>query len=268
MSRVPASAALVLTMAVASGALAQETPRLNDNDLKQLIEEADHGRDRFEDALDGKFKHSIVRGARGEVSVDTYLDDLQENVKRLKERFSPKYAASIEALEVLRQGTDIDGYMKTQPDSMDGQSEWDRFAGRLSALAAAYGTTFPLPPGAAARRINDKETAAAAEEAAKQLDAFKKAVDRDQALPKPQREALKQNADDLADACKLVRARLNDRKPATAEARQMFDGVDGLSEAAMSAGASAATLQTLGPVRATMQKLHQAFGVAPAAPTR
>ena len=91
-----------------------------------------------------------------------------------RERYTSQYSASAEALTVLRQGTDIHGYMKAQPDTMKGASEWDRLAGSLGRLARAYGATFPLPPDAPVRRVNDKEAAAAADAAAKSADEFKK----------------------------------------------------------------------------------------------
>ena len=58
--------------------------RLTDKDVKQLLERIDDERDRFEDQLDGKLKRSIIRGPGGEVNVEKYLDDLQENVDKLK----------------------------------------------------------------------------------------------------------------------------------------------------------------------------------------
>jgi hypothetical protein len=236
-------------------------PRLSDSELKSLIENVHHARDRFEDALDGDFKHSVVRGSRGEVQVNQYLDDLQENVNRLKDRYNSGYSASAEARTVLQQGSDIARFMQTQPDSMKGRSEWDRMAGSLGTLAHAYATTFPLPPEAAVRRINDQEAAEAAKAAAKATDAFKRAVRDDTALAKEQRQALEHRAETLAGACKDVRSRLNDHKPATAEARQMFDAFQQVSDA--SSSASPATQSGFGAVRASMETLRQAFGVAP-----
>ena len=262
--RLTTGLALVLAVAglslAAPAAFAQDTPRLSDGDLKALIENLDHARDRFEDALDGEFKHSIARGPRGEVQVNQYLDDLQENVDRLKGRYNSGYAASAEVRTVLQQGTDIRRYMQGQPDSMKGKSEWDRLAGSLGTLAHAYATTFPLPPDASVRRINDREAAATADAARKAVDAFKKAAGNDPALPKQQRQVLKDRADALANACKDVRSRLDDHKPGTAEARQMFDAFEQVSQSASSA--SAATLSALGPVRASMETLRQAFGLA------
>jgi hypothetical protein len=255
-----ASLALVLVM-MAGSASAQDTPRLSDDELKGLIEDVDHSRDRFEDALDGGFKHSIVRGPRGEVQVKQYLDDLQENTGRLKDRYNSGYSASAEARTVLQQGSDIERYMSGQPDSMRGRSEWDRLARSLGTLAHAYATTFPLPPEASVRRINDKEAGAAAEAAVKAADQFKKSAGKDTTLPKDQRQSLKDRADAFARLSKDVRSRLNDHKPGTAEARQMFDAFGQLTSAA--AAASPSTQSALGPLRAAMETLRQAFGLTP-----
>jgi hypothetical protein len=254
---------VVVSLVLPWPAAAQETPRLNDKNLKQLIEDVDHARDRFEDALDGGFKGSIVRGPRGEVRVDKYLDDLQENFKRLKERYTSDYSASQEALTVLRQGGDVGEFMKAQPDSMKGQSEWDRLAVSLKTLAAAYATTFPVPPAGTARRINDREAASMAETAASQAQGFKNAVNKDKTIPKPQKDALKRQADELAKLCKTVKSRLSGGNPATAEARQMFDATARLGEAAAASGASPTTLAPLGSLRSSMLNLQQAYGMIP-----
>ena len=148
--------------------------RPSDKDVKQLLERVDNERDRFEDQLDGKLKRSILRGPGGEVNVVRYLDDLQENVDKLKDRFTPEYAASAEATTVLRQGADIQRFMATQAPDLDGMSEWNRLAATMGQLAAAYGTTFPIPEGQAARRLNDAEVKKAAAETAKGADRFKK----------------------------------------------------------------------------------------------
>ncbi len=148
--------------------------RLPDKDVKALLERINNERDRFEDQLDGKIKSSILRGASGEVHVERFLDDLQENVGRLKDRFKSDYAASAEATAVLRQGSDIQRFMSQQPPAFDGASEWTRLASSLGELAKVYATTFPLPEGVQARRFNDREVEKAASELAKSAEQFKK----------------------------------------------------------------------------------------------
>jgi hypothetical protein len=131
--------------------------RLTDKDLKSLIERIYQERDRFEDQLDGDIKHNVLRGASGEVKVDKFLDDFQENVTKLRDRVKPDYSAGAEAALVLRQASSIDQFMRTQPPGIDGASEWNRLADSLKLLAGAYGAGFPLSEGAAVRRLGDRE---------------------------------------------------------------------------------------------------------------
>jgi hypothetical protein len=248
---------------LAAPAAAQSGQRLADKDVKAIIEDVDHARDRFEDQLDGKIKDAILRGPRGEVSVKDYLDDLQENVKKLKERFSNTYSASSEAAVVLRQGSDIHNYIKAQPREIKGGSEWDRMALDLGRLAEAYGTTFPLPSGAAVRRINDHEVASAADAVAKQADRIKSAVGHDSAVPKPQREAVRHDLDTLKKQAGVVKSRAADSKPGSAEARQLLDTVDKLRGFFESTQLQPATTTEWNALRDPLEKLTQAYRLAP-----
>jgi hypothetical protein len=247
----------------AATASAQTAARPTDKDVKSLLEAVDHGRDRFEDQLDGKLKGSIVRGPAGEVNVGRFLDDLQENTGHLKERFTEEYAASAEVATVLRQASTIQRFMKEQPPGFKGASEWDHLASTLTRLAAAYGTTFPTDQNAAVRRINDAEAAAAANEIAKQANQFKNAVNREKALGKPAKDALKGDADIVKNSAKTLKSRLNDSKPSTAEARDLFGALRRLDDAAKGQGLSPATLTTMEALQGPLATLNQAFGVTP-----
>jgi hypothetical protein len=80
-----------------------------------------------------------------------------------------------------------------------GRSEWDRQAANLKRLADAYGTTFPVPEGAAVLRMNDKETAGIAAAIATAADHFKSDVDKVKTLPKPDVDAAKKDIDGRRD---------------------------------------------------------------------
>jgi hypothetical protein len=251
---------LGVTLAVSVGAAAQTPDRLTDKDVKALIDAVNDSRDRFEDQLDGKVKDSILRGPAGEVNVSRFLDDLQENVGRLKDRFKPDYAASTEAAAVLRQATSIHGFMKQQAPGFKGTSEWDHFAGNLTRLAVVYGTALPMPADAAVRRINDGEAAGAAGMIEKQAGQFKDAVDDEKTLAKPAKDGLKKAADVVRNNAKALKQRLGDARPSTAEARQLFESLTAMRAAAK--GLSPASMSALGGMQASLATLQQAFGVS------
>ena len=157
---------------------APPAPRLTDSQVKDLLQRVDDDRDRFEDELDGKLKHSVLRGPNGEVDVEKFLDDLQENVDKMKGRYENDYSAGSEVATVLRQGSAVQRFMASQAPNMKGASEWNRLAGSLNELAIVYGTTFPTPDTAAVRRIGDHEIADAASKMADAADQVPQAARR------------------------------------------------------------------------------------------
>lgn len=256
-----AAGAVLMSGLLAAPAAAADRP--TDKDVRQLLERIDSDRDRFEDQLDGKLKDSIVRGPGGEIKVDRYLHDLQENVDKLKDRFSTQYAASAEATTVLRQGSDIQRFMSTQPPNLDGASEWNRLAGSLGELAAAYGTSFPLPDGVLARRMNDDEVRKAAEDAADTADSFKKALDSslklDKSISVATREAVVKDADEFKKNAQKLASTIGEGKPSSGEAKALLQHA-----AAIRGGGHAlspATRTAWASVEEQLGKVAQAYGM-------
>ena len=241
-------------------AVAQSVPeRPSDKDVKALLERVDEGRDKFEGNLEGSFKGSTLRGPAGETKVSGALQDYQDSTKKLKDRFTAKYSASAEVATVLKQSTLIDTFMQGSPMSMKGRSEWDRQTGNLKTLAAAYGTTFPLPDGAVVRRMNDDETAEVASDIASAADRFKNDLDAVTTLPAPEKDAAKKDLDAVIKQANAVKSRTNDGKPATAEVRQLVDQVARLR--AVVAAHAVPTMTNWEAVQASLGKLQQAFGL-------
>ena len=207
-------------------ALAQAPPeRLSDKDVKTLIDQVDEGRDKFEGNLDGEFKGSTFQGPSGETKVASVLQDYQDNTKKLQDRFTSDSAANAEVTTVLRQSNAIGTFMQDSPSSMKGRSEWERQTVNLKHLAEAYGTSFPIPDGATARRMNDNETAGAAASIAEAADRFKDDIDNDKTLPKTEKEAAKKDVEVLIKHADDVKDRTRDGRSATAEMRQLVDQV-------------------------------------------
>jgi len=218
---------VALMMALVSGvAILAAADRMTDKDLKTLVERVDEERDRFEDALDGKLKSSIVRGPAGEADVGKFLDDFQNNVDRLKERMNADYAGSAEVSTILQQATIIDNFFRQQPAGTKGDSEWTRLAGSLKTLATTYGTSFPTAPGATVRRMSRKEFTGLASEIADNADQFKKALDddlkKDTAVTQAQRETIVKEADALKKDAEELRSAVNDDRPSAGESERLL----------------------------------------------
>lgn len=244
-------------------ALAQTAAdRQSDNAVKALLEQVDTARDKFEGNLDDSLKNSTIRSATGETKVSASLQDLQDNTKKLKDRFTADYAASAEAEVVLKQGTAIDGFMQRNPGVTKGRSEWEHLAATLKSLAGVYATTFPLPEGATVRRMNDKETAAAAEALANSADEYKKQIDQDKTLAKADKDAAKKSAEALSKAGDTLKSRVSDGKPATAEMRSVVDQVSKLDAFATAHPVPLAAASWSG-VKTALGKLEQAFNMVP-----
>lgn len=256
------AALLPMLLAWPSGA----AERLNDKEVKKLLEQVDHDRDRFEDRLDGKVKRSIIRGPRGEVDVERYLDDLQENVDRLKERFAPEYAASAEASTVLRQGSDIHRYIASQPANLQGASEWHRLASSLGTLAKAYGTTFPLAESATARRMNDRELVQAAKAIAKGADQIKREVrsafQKNASLDTATLDVALQDLDALKREANALASRVDDGDPALGEAKQVVQRAARIEAGASGRALPPAAQSAWASVRDTVNTVAQGFGIA------
>jgi hypothetical protein len=199
------------------------TERMTDTEVRTLIEKVDTGRDKFEGNLDGDFKGSTLRDANKEVLVSAALQDYQDNVKKLKERFTPDYSASAEVVTVLKQAEGFDKFIQATPRLSKGRSEWEHQVADLKRLATAYNTTFPIKEGANARRINDKETAGFAADVAGMANRVKDDFNKVPvtALPKPAKDTIKTELELLNKQANATRSRVGDHKPATVEARQV-----------------------------------------------
>jgi hypothetical protein len=242
-------------------AAAQMSPtRLPDKDVKNLIKQVDDNRDKFVGSLDSSLKNSKLRGPRGEVDISAYLKDYEDNIDKLKERFTDDYAASTETHTVLQQANQIDTFMHNQPAGTKGRSEWDREAASLKSLAAVYGTTFPMPEGANVRRMNDKEVAQAADGLATAADHLKSSLGKNSGVPKAELDPAKKDADALKKAADTLKSRLNGGKPASDEFRILSTNYSRVESFVGSHQVPASSADWT-DIQNSMTKLRQAFGM-------
>lgn len=251
---------MTLTLA---GTPALAADRLSDKDVKALISRIEEGRDRFDDKLDGRIKDSIVRGPGGEVKVEHFLNDFQENIDKVEERLKPDYAASNEVAVLLRQGSAIDAYWKQHPPGTKGESEWNRLAGDLKALADAYGATFPLAENAPVRRIGDRELATEVEQVEGIAKGMKNTLNddlkKDPSVDKATRESIVRDVDQFAKDAKSLAKRVKDGQPSSAEAERLLAGAGRLQQFMSSHQAPMAS-RGWATARSRLEKVASAYG--------
>jgi hypothetical protein len=239
-----------------------QVARPGDRSVEKLIEGVQSSFREFERNLDSDLKRGTIRGKKTEVNVENYLDDFETDLKRLQERFEPQYSASSEVSTVLERANDIDAYIKSQPASLKGRSEWDAMAAALNGLAAAYDSKFPMPDDAPPRRINDAEVMQATDAVTKHATAYRKALKG--AFTKEESAALQtaqKSVDALSTAAKNLKSRMKSGKPASGEA-----GVVAEKYAAVQTAVAGRTLPepAVAPwkgIEAAVGKINQAFGV-------
>ena len=239
--------------------------RLNDKELANLISKIASDEDKFRDALDPQLKKAVYRGPNGEVNVERFLKDFSDAAEKLEDRYKKDYSASTEAGDLLRQGTTVDNFFKRDQAATRGESEWNRFAENLKVLAAAYGTEFPMPAGAAVRRVGDREVVAAADGLARDADRLKKAVDsglkQNKSIDKATREAAVRDIDMLKQDANALKSAVNGGRPASAQATQLLGRVGKVNEFLGTTPVAAAT-PILGVLGGKASIVSQAFGMA------
>ena len=103
--------------------LASAAARLSDQEVKALLESIENKRSAFEGALDDTLKNSTIKTQRGEIKTNEFFDDLQDQVKRTRDRFDSDYSASSEIISLLQYASRLTpGRPRNQPGSRDPSS--------------------------------------------------------------------------------------------------------------------------------------------------
>ena len=161
-------------------------------------------------------KGSTIKGARGEVKVNEFFDDLQDQVQRVRDRFKDDYSASSEVASLLYYTGRLQQWASAQPAGFKGSKEWGQFATDLQRLAAAYNTMVPMPATGTARRFNDAELVTAAANVEKMIDPYRTAYDGTLAThtgvtPEMRKQAIGQ-VDTMKGEAKALNAALADKR--------------------------------------------------------
>jgi hypothetical protein len=264
----PVATAQTPTIKEASGPLpiaARE--RLTDEDVKALLESVEKKRAAFEAALDEKLKNTTIKGARGEVNTNEFFDDVQDQVRRARERFSPSYSASSEVLSLLQFATRLDAWASTQPAGFQGSREWGALAADFRRLSAAYNSSLLRPGqkalGDQARRLNDAELVSVAATVEKNMDAFRKAYDSALAantnLTPESRKTAIQNVDAMKNSARALNTALGKEQKGIAEANALLKGSAVMVDTTLKLPPNSSAAAAWAPVREELTKVALAY---------
>ena len=251
--------------------LVTASERLSDEEVKTLLEGIEKKRAAFEAALDDKLKNSTIKGARGEVNTNEFFDDVQDQVRRARERFSSNYSASSEVLSLLQYATRLDTWASTQPAGFRGSREWGVLATDFRRLAAAYnsGLLRPGQPalGEQARRINDEELVMATANVEKNMDAFRNAYDSalaaDTNLTPASRQTVIKNVDGMKNSARALNAALGKKQKGVAEANALLKGSAVMIDATLKLPPNSSAAAAWAPVREELSKVALAYEATP-----
>jgi hypothetical protein len=215
---------LALALTLPAGAAAAE--RLTDEQVKKLIEDIDEGYKTWKRDLEKQnLDDAVITSSERTVKVKDFLKDFDKAIETFDGRFKSDYAASPEALTLLRRGSDV--ALRNKRQNLTPGSAWSALAVKLDALAHAYGIGFPVESmNVLAARLNDGELATKVERteaAVKQLQRdTEKAAKADKGIDKATREQLKGSIQQVEEKAKEVRTRIKEDRPAAVEVSQLF----------------------------------------------
>jgi hypothetical protein len=249
--------------AFVAGPAFSQSARPPDSQVESLIEQMQKASSQFERALDRDLKRATIRGPNGEMQMEPFLEDFNTGIERLKDRFDKDYAASSELTALMRRATDLDNFIRSQPPSLKGRSEWDSYSSSLNALAAAYGSSFPMKEDNPPRRMNDLEIKQAADNAVKSGQSLKKQLSKiygkdDDAA----RKTASADVDAMTKGAKGLKDRVDDRKPASGEAAVFAEAVKKLETTLGSKTLTPDATKALDGIKASFSKVEQAFGMS------
>lgn len=257
-------AAVAAILAAIAAAGSAQSPRLKDDQVKQLMEETEKDVERFTKSVQSQYRTATIRTATSEVSVEAYLADLKKSCKNMRERFDDDYAASNEVLGCLKQAGAIDRRASSGGNLFGGEKEWPRLKGTLGRLAQVYGVDRSASPDAwTSRRMNDRELVSVIEGLSNQTRPFKKslesALEHVQNLGKEERKVAFDAIDRLENTADDLKGAVEDGKDATGELSLMKSASQQIQGFLSKHGLANSVGSTWGPLSSEISRITSAF---------
>lgn len=112
--------------------------RLSDKEVERILRRIEDQSKRFKSSLDSALDKSRLNGTRREDDINEYIKQFNDEVKRLRDRFSDHKSVAADVQSVLDRAARIDEFMSRRELSRKSEDEWIRLKGNLDELARAY----------------------------------------------------------------------------------------------------------------------------------
>jgi cytochrome c556 len=160
MARVLCRIALALAVALpalATGARAQEPFRVDDDQVKQILDRTARDVERFRKSLDSALDRSPVDGTRREDDINRFMKDFDQAAERMHDRFGDHNQATGYVSEVLRRAQVVDDFMLRHDLSPAAENDWSAVRTDLDNLALAYQVRWDWTGSPVVSREGDKD---------------------------------------------------------------------------------------------------------------
>ncbi len=161
--------------------------RMDDKQVKKIIDRIEKQSDRFRGSLDAGLDKSRFSGSSHEDDINAFVKDFYRETKHLHDQFDHHKSAAPDVESVLERATRIDGFMSRYPVTSKAQNDWAALKTNLDELAAAFNVNprwavYRNYPTATAvsdvpYRISDREVEQIIRRIEKQSDRFRSALD-------------------------------------------------------------------------------------------
>jgi hypothetical protein len=161
--------------------------RMDDKQVKKIIDRIEKQSDRFRGSLDAGLDKSRFNGSAREDDINAFVKDFYRETKHLHDQFDHHKSAAPDVESVLERATRIDGFMSRYPVTSKAQNDWAALKTNLDELAAAFNVNpqwavYRNYPTATAvsdvpYRISDREVEQIIRRIEKQSDRFRSALD-------------------------------------------------------------------------------------------
>jgi len=205
---------LIVALLVSQGSAthAQQSYRLNEKEMKALLERIERGADRFRNSLGKMLDASAIDDTRAEDNINHFVKEFEAATDHLKHRFDDDQSASGDVEEVLRRAARIDGFMARRETNSRAQADWAELRGNLAELATAYNVSWDWD-GVSNRpfRLNDEQVKSLLGRLEQDADRFRKSLD--DALDKTSFDGTKaeDNINDFVKEFEVATDHLKDR---------------------------------------------------------